>query len=60
MSSWVRVEYCKASTMFLNSIGLCKGMPSVCEIDLPEQLGVGVGLESSKCVRSSKSWIYFD
>ena len=60
MSGRVRVAYFKAPTMLLYSVGLCKGAPFVCEIDRPEHPGVGVGLESSKCVRSSISWIYFN
>ena len=39
----VRVAYWKAATMLLYSIGLCKGVPSVCEIDQPGQPRVGVG-----------------
>ena len=54
MSGRVRVAYCKTPTMLLSSVGLCKGVPSVCEIDQPEQPGVGVGLESSKCVVTKK------
>ena len=49
----------QSPTMLLYSVGLCKGASSVCEMDQPEQTGVRVGLESSKCVHSRKSWIYF-